>query len=108
MPISHENARLRGRIGGNMRAAMALDRNALTQPARDALWQRFLDKVPAEITDPEERQRRAEMIRKAHMARLTLKASVARSRAAAARRAAEAAEAEAAVRLAAPGGPQPA
>lgn len=65
-----------------------------TQAARDALWQRFLDQVPADITDPAERQRRAELLRKAHMGRLALKAAVAHKRAKAARAAAELAAAE--------------
>jgi hypothetical protein len=85
MTTSH---RQRGAIGGLTRAATAATRQEITQAARDAQWQRFLDQVPAGITDPAERQRRAELLRKAHMKRLALKASAARTRAARARRAA--------------------
>lgn len=85
MPRSRENARLSGSIGGLMRAATAPSRSEITRRARDALWQRFLDQVPAEITDPAERQRRAELIRAAHMRRLSLKASIARAKTAQAR-----------------------
>jgi hypothetical protein len=97
MPISHEAAVLRGRIGGLTRAATAPDRSGITQPAREAIFQNFLDQVPASITDPAERQRRAELLRKAHLARIGLKAATARSRArrAAADAATAAAEAEA-------------
>jgi hypothetical protein len=63
-----------------MRAATAPNPAEITKAARDAQWQRFLDQVPAEITDPAERQRRAGLLRKAHMKKLALKASAARSR----------------------------
>lgn len=81
----------RGSIGGLTRAATATTRKEITQATRDKQWQRFLDQVPAEITDPTERQRRANLLRKAHMRRLSLKASAARSKAARARRTGKAA-----------------
>jgi hypothetical protein len=86
-----ESHRQRGAIGGLTRAATAATRAEITQAARDKQWQKFLDQVPAEITDPAERQRRAELLRRAHMKRLALKASAARSKAARARRAGESA-----------------
>lgn len=95
MPISHEAAVLRGRIGGLTRAATAASPSEITATARAAGWQKFLDQVPAEITDPAERQRRAELLRKAHMSRLSLKAAAARSRARRARQAAAEADADA-------------
>jgi hypothetical protein len=95
MPISHEAAVLRGRIGGLTRAATTPDPRQITQQARHAQWQRFLDQIPAEVTDPAERQRRAELLRRAHMASLSLKAATARSRARRARQAAAEADAEA-------------
>jgi len=48
-----------GAIGGLTRAATAATRQEITQAARDAQWQKFLDQVPAGITDQAERQRRA-------------------------------------------------
>lgn len=76
-----DSHRQRGAIGGLTRAATAA-RQEITQAARDKQWQKFLDQVPAEVTDPAERQRRAELLRKAHMRRLALKASAARTKAA--------------------------
>jgi hypothetical protein len=61
-------------------------RQEITQAARDKQWQRFLDQVPQHFTGPDERQRRAELIRKAHMRWLSLKASVARTKKARQRR----------------------
>ena len=78
MPISKEAAQARGRIGGYTRAALAPDRDSITRAARDARWQRYLDQVPPEITDPAERTRRAELLRRADMTRLSLKAAKAR------------------------------
>ncbi len=43
------------------------ERDAATQKARDARWQRYLDAVPAEVTDPAERHRLAEQARRADM-----------------------------------------
>lgn len=45
-----------------------------------------MDQVPDFVTDPDERQRRAELTRKADMRKLSLKASMARTRRAAERR----------------------
>lgn len=85
MAISRAHAQARGKIGGLTTAARVPDRTAHTRPARDAAFQRFLDQVPPEITDPDERRKRAELLRRAHMQRLSLRASVARSKAAKAR-----------------------
>jgi hypothetical protein len=94
MPISRTAAQARGRIGGLTRAALAPSRQGITEAARQARWQKYVDQVPAVITDPAERQRRAELLRQADMTRISLKASEARSRAARARREAAQAEAE--------------
>jgi len=95
MPISRESAQLRGRIGGYTRAAMAATPSEITKKARAASWQKFLDQVPPEITDPAERERRAGLLRRAHMSRLALKASAARRAVARARAVLAEAEAEA-------------
>ena len=50
-----------------------------TAPARAAMTQRFLDEVdPEGVLPPAERARRAEYARRAHMTKLSLKASQAR------------------------------
>jgi hypothetical protein len=95
MPIGRITAQARGRIGGYTRAALAPTRESITEAARAARWQKYLDRVPAEITDPAERQRRAELLRRADMQRLSLKAAQARTKAAKARQ--EAVEAESAL-----------
>jgi hypothetical protein len=41
---------------------------------------RFLDQVPAEITDPIERQRRALLLQKAHMQAIAIKSAATRRR----------------------------
>lgn len=86
MAISHEQAQVRGRIGGLTKAARATDPRDLTRAANAARWQKYLNMVPAEITDPADRQRRAELFRSADMARLALRSSMVRSRAAKLRR----------------------
>jgi hypothetical protein len=88
MPISHECAQQRGRIGGLVSAALSPDLQERMRPAQAARWQRYLDRIPPEVTDPAERERRAGMLRQADMLRLSL----------AARRAAEARRAEAELR----------
>jgi hypothetical protein len=70
------------------------DPKAHTRPAREARWRKYLDQVPAAITDPAERTRRAHTLLQADMQALALRASAARKAAAKARLKAEAAEAE--------------
>ena len=60
-----------------------LERAAQTASARAARWQRYLDAVPPEVTDPAERAELARQARRADMQRLSLKSSRARSRKAA-------------------------
>jgi len=82
-----------GRIGGLTTAAMTIDSRQLTEAARQARYQKYLDQVPAEITDPDERTRRADLLRRADMIRMSQKAAKARKlKAEAARLEAEAAE----------------
>lgn len=54
-----------------------------TAKARAAFLAQFERAVPADITDPAERARRAEHLRKAHMAKLALASAKARRREAA-------------------------
>lgn len=82
MSRASESYRVAGRIGGLRTAALTVDLKAHTKPARDARWQKYLDQVPAEITDEAERTARAERLRRADMIALSRKASAARSKAA--------------------------
>lgn len=67
------------RIAASERWAHTHDRNAATAPARDARWQRYLDRVdPEGILDPAERARAAEHLRRADMSRLALRSAQAR------------------------------
>lgn len=81
MSRSSEPYRVAGRIGGLRTAALSVDLKAHTKPARDARWQKYLDQVPAEITDPADRIARAERLRRADMIMLSRKAAAARSNA---------------------------
>ncbi len=81
MPVSHENAQARGRIGGLRRAALAPSRQGMTQAARDAKFRKYIDEVRAarpEITDEGELIRRAELLQHADMIAMSQKASRAR------------------------------
>ncbi len=83
MSLSPAQAALRGRIGAYTVHAR-YDSRVLTQEARAKFLARFLDEVDPERTLPEEeRLRRAEHARKAHMARLALASAQARARRAA-------------------------
>ena len=78
MTQSHATAQARGRIGGLTRAARATTPQSITAAARDARWQRYLDQVPEFVTDPGDRARRAELLRRADMVRMSMKAAKAR------------------------------
>lgn len=69
-----------GRLGGHAAAARH-DRRDQTSSARAAFLRRFLEEVDPERVLPEdERERRAESARKAHMARLSLLSAQARAK----------------------------
>ena len=67
-----------GRIGGLTTAARVPDTRTITDAARKGRWRRYLDQVPAEITDGGERIRRAEMLRRCDMIRMSEQAAKAR------------------------------
>jgi rubrerythrin len=72
---------MRGRIGAYESWARTDDRAARTWPARKAALDRFEREVdPDGVLTPEERAKRAEWARKAHMQRLALKSAAARQR----------------------------
>jgi hypothetical protein len=54
------------------------DRSARTAPARKALEDKFLELVPAEITDPTDRAVAAENLKRAHYRQLARKSAVVR------------------------------
>jgi len=69
-----------GRLGG-LAAAARHDSRRMTQAARRARWQRYLDRVDPDRALPEgERVRRAEALRRADMLRMSAVSVVARSR----------------------------
>jgi hypothetical protein len=105
--LTREQRKLRSQLGGFIRSANCADNAAHTAPARAAFDARFERQVPAEITDPIERSRRAEALRSAFFVEMALRSSRSRSKAAAARRRAVELDAEAdaaAAELAAAGG----
>ena len=70
----------RGKIASYTSWANTADRSARTAPARAALERSFLDKVPANITDPQARELAAEALKHAHYLRLAAKSAASRAR----------------------------
>ncbi|MCX2934718.1 hypothetical protein ORI20_31080 [Mycobacterium sp. CVI_P3] len=72
---------MRGRLGAYESWAKTEDRSARTWPARKAALDRFEREVdPDGVLTPQERARRAEWARKAHMQRMAMKSAAARKR----------------------------
>jgi hypothetical protein len=82
MPLSRADAQAAGRVGGFRRAALATDPQSITQAANAENWELFRQRVrevmPEIAGDDVEVDRRAELLRKAEMARLSQKATRAR------------------------------
>jgi cytochrome c1 len=81
MPTPQSSPQAYGRMGGLTTAALAPSPQAITAAANAARWQRYVDQVKAvlpELTDPAELQRRAQLLMKADMVRLSEKAARAR------------------------------
>jgi len=73
-------ASLRGRLGAHALHATH-DPKETTEPARRAFLARFEKQVdPDGVLDPQERARRAEMAKRAHMLRLSMKSAKARKK----------------------------
>lgn len=72
-----------GKLGGLKRAALGTNEEHRKERAAAGRMKRFLDQVPAEITDPAERMRRALLLQKAHMQRIAMKSAAGRKRKAA-------------------------
>lgn len=95
MPAHTPNERaLVARIASHTSWANTRDRSQRTEAARRAFRDRFIEQVPADITDPAQRAVAAESLRRAHYAQLALKSSQSRRRAREATAAADAADAE--------------
>jgi hypothetical protein len=77
-PLTPEERSLRASIAANTSWGRTPDRTARTAPARRALEETFLAQVPDTITDPVERARAAENLRRAHFQRMALKSAQAR------------------------------
>lgn len=74
-----------GRIGGLASTARRTPEQEANrkQAAAAGRMRRFLEQVPAEITDPAERQRRARLLQTAHMQAIALKSAAKRTKKAA-------------------------
>ena len=80
MALTPEQQRLRASIAANEKWARAPDRPAATAKARAAFLAKLETEVdPGGVLPPEERARRAEHLRRAHMARMALASSRARA-----------------------------
>lgn len=78
---SATSSQARGRMGGLTTAALAPSPQHITRAANDANERRYIERVRAarpEITDEAELKRRAALLRKADMIRLSQKAARAR------------------------------
>ncbi len=70
-----------GRIGGLTRAATAPSPQAITRAARDSRWQQYVARVREavpDLQDEAEITRRAELLRRADMVSMSMKAAKAR------------------------------
>lgn len=74
-----------GRIGGLTSAAVRTPEQEANrkQAAAAGRMRRFLEQVPAEITDEQERLRRAGLLQRAHMQAIALKSAARRRKSAA-------------------------
>jgi hypothetical protein len=83
MTMTPQDRILRARIGAYTLHANCTDPKAHTAPARKAFLGRFEREVdPNGLLSPGERQRRAELARKAYFSKLALKSAQSRRRAA--------------------------
>jgi hypothetical protein len=66
--------RLKRQAAARISWANTIDRRARAMPGAEAFLQKFIDQVPAEITDPAQRRARGIELRRAHYLKLTAKA----------------------------------
>ena len=80
MSLTPQQRRLRAQVAAHVQWASEPDRSARTKAARDGLLAKFEAEADPDGRLPaEERRRRAEHLRKAHMARMALASSRARA-----------------------------
>jgi hypothetical protein len=82
--LTPEQRSLRASIAANTSWANTPDRSARTEKARRANLDRFYRMVPAEITDPAQRAKAAENLKRAHYQRMAFRSAQVRRREAAA------------------------
>jgi hypothetical protein len=75
MPDYTNHHQLAGRIGGLVSAARRTNEDHRKTAAAEGRMRRFLEQVPAEVTDPAERMRRALLLQRAHMQRIAKKSA---------------------------------
>ena len=75
MPDFSTHHRSAGRIGGLTRAALGTNEEFRKQRAAEGRMRRFLDQVPADVTDPVERTKRALLLQRAEMTRIAQKSA---------------------------------
>lgn len=78
--LTPEERVLRARIAANTRWAREADRPGATEKARKASNDRFLNQVPAEITDPAQRAKCAENLRRAFYQKMAYRSAQVRRR----------------------------
>jgi len=78
MPAELRSKAGRALVSHRWAATPQAGRDDATRAGRDAVWQRFLDAVPAEVTDSAERERLAGEARRAHMRALAVARAAAR------------------------------
>ncbi len=78
----HNHHQQAGRIGGLTRAALQTNEDYRKQRAAEGRMRRFLNQVPAHITDPAERMKSAELLQRAEMTRIAKKSAANRRKAA--------------------------
>jgi hypothetical protein len=75
-PLTPAQRSERARIAANIRWSRVIDRHAATAPGLRAISEKFEREAdPAGLLSPSDRAKRAENLRKAHLARIRLKAS---------------------------------
>lgn len=80
MPSRESHQQQIARIGGLTRAATNPDPSETGRRGQRGLMARFLAKVPATITDPIEREKRAGLLLKAHMSGLARRSALKRAK----------------------------
>jgi hypothetical protein len=79
MPAHDPQDRVRiAQIAADVSWGKTPDRLARTAPARKAFDDKFLEQVPAEVTDPDARRAAAENLRRAHYRQLARRSAIVR------------------------------